>query len=258
MRFKSGILAPLGTSPPVVTELLDYLFSLGERVSDVTVLITAEPLVKVGVPLVKAAVGDRYPEVRVHVKSLPFVDVGSVEEYERFVVEVAGIMRDEFVQHRVSRLFINLAGGRKNMASSLTLLAQLFNVASVFHIVHRDVKAFNAYLERVRRTIEKVAEAEDPFAEYGKHREELEPLMYPSPEDYRVIEMPVIPIPRSVVRALARLEPITDRKGLRISERYLRDLRRRGLIKLTPNKIYLEDKLKPLVEAARLAAETFT
>jgi len=258
LRFKSGVLAPLGTSPPVVTELLEYLFSLGERVLDVTVLITANSLVKVGAPLVKAAVGDRYPWVRVHVKSLPFSDVGSLEEYERFVVGAAGIMRDEFVEHRVSRLLINLAGGRKNMSSSLTLLAQLFDVASVFHIVHRDVKAFNAYLERVRRTIENVAEAEDPKAEYAKHREELEPLMYPPPEDYTVIEMPVMPIPRSMIRALARLEPISDRRRLRIPQEYLRELRRRGLIKLTPNKIYLEDKLKPLVEVAKLAAETFT
>lgn len=251
MAAKSSMVATLGTSPPVVTELLQHLLSVGERLTDITVLYTAEPDVEAAFEAVKCAVADRHPRVRVHGVRVEFEDIATTGEALRFLKLAAGVLRREFVRHRVERVHLNLSGGRKSMAIALATLAQFFGVAGAYLVVARDVKAFNARLERVRGYIRELAEAPDPLAYYRERREYLEPVMYPDPGEYEVVEIPVVPFPRDALGALLSLarRGRAELASVGLSEGYALALRRAGIIATVRGEAYLTDVGRELASA---------
>jgi CRISPR-associated protein Csx14 len=72
--MKTAIIAPIGTSPPVITVGID---ALDEPVSDLVLLATQDEQVLAGCDVVKLGLKSRYPRIRVHVELLPFDDISS-------------------------------------------------------------------------------------------------------------------------------------------------------------------------------------
>jgi len=240
--MKVSIIAPLGTSPPVVTEFLQYVQeALFQRVSDLTVIATAEKQVVEGVELVKEAVRDRYPHVHVHVVPLEFSDIDTQERNDEFMIKAAKVLRDQKKKHRADVVYICVAGGRRDMCVNLVLLAQIFDVNAVFHVVMPDVKTFNVALERARYKIEELAMAEDKRAYYLENKEELDPLMYPPLSRYYVIRVPILPFPRDALIETAGLlskpgrVPIQD---VALPTPYLWRLKEFGLVKISGSSVY--------------------
>lgn len=191
---KVSIVAPIGTSPPVITEFLQYVEAfLDQRVTDLTIITTKEPLVLEGLELVKAGVADRYPGVHVHVVELPYDDVDSEERSAEFSGVAAGILRDQKERYGVEVVHLCVAGGRKAVCIILSLLAQFYNVSGVYHIVMPDVKTFNQQLELIRREAKELAKAEDKLGYYRQKKVRLEPVLFPEPSTYNVIKIPIIP-----------------------------------------------------------------
>ncbi|MEM3404138.1 MAG: CRISPR-associated protein Csx14 [Nitrososphaeria archaeon] len=191
-----SIIATIGTSPPVITEFLQYVKEvLDQRVTDLTIITTKEPLVLEGLELVKAGVADRYPMVHLHVVGLPFDDVDSEERNTEFIGIAARILRDQKEKYGIEVVHLCVAGGRKEVCIMLSLLAQFYNVNGVYHIVMPDVKTFNQQLELIRYETRELANAEDKLAYYRQKKELLEPVLFPQPSTYNVIKIPVIPYP---------------------------------------------------------------
>lgn len=232
--LKSSMVATLGTSPLVVTELLQYLISVGEKITDITIIYTSEHEVQACFKLVECAVVDRYPNIRVHGKMIDQPDIMGTQDAYDFLKFAAEVLREEVVNHGVQRIHLNLAGGRKGMTIALAILAQFFPVSGAYLVVARDVKAYNIELEKIRYNINEISKSADPLEYYRSNRELFEPVMYPSKRDYGVIELPIIPYPLKTLRDLLRLK----RGECRLSRAFLERLKDAGLVTITRKNIY--------------------
>lgn len=236
---KVSIVAPIGTSPPVITEFLQYVEEvLDQRVTDLTIIATKEPLVLEGLELVKAGIAERYPMVHVHIVELPFEDVDSDERSIEFIGTAARILRDQKEKYGVETVYLCVAGGRKEVCIILSMLAQFYNVNGVYHIVMPDVKTFNLQLERVRHEIRELANAEDKLAYYRQKKELLETILFPQASTFNVIKIPVIPYSmrdlNGIKQALKRRKSTLGLIDINILSR-LRDL---GYIRISGNYAY--------------------
>jgi len=200
---KVSIVAPIGTSPPVITEFIQYVERvLDQTVTDVTIITTREPLVMQGLELVKAAVADRYPRTRVHVVELPYDDIDTEEKSMDFFSVAASVLRHQKEKYGADIVLLCVAGGRKEVCIILSLLAQFYKVNGVYHIVMSDVKAFNVDLERIRYEAEMLSKTEDKLGYYRQKKDLLEPVLFPKPHTYNVIKIPVIPYPKDALMEL--------------------------------------------------------
>ncbi|MEM0214497.1 MAG: CRISPR-associated protein Csx14 [Archaeoglobaceae archaeon] len=138
--MKTAIISPLGLSPPVITTFVE---GIGENISDLVVLTTENEDVKAGYELVRIGLRQKYPKTRLHEVTLPFEDVNTTEENLRFMSICAKIIREERERYKCDKILLNVAGGRKNMCITLSLLGQLMAVDGVYHVVSRDVKIVN-------------------------------------------------------------------------------------------------------------------
>jgi len=241
---KVSIIAPVGTSPPVVTEFLQYVEeAMCERVTDLTLMATKERAVLEGVELIKVAVRRRYPHVHLHVVELPFADIASEADHLEFMRISAKVLRDQRAVHRADKVYLCVAGGRKDMCITLSLLAQYFGVNGVFHVIMPDVKAFSVELERMRHEISELAKAEDKEAYYRERAEMFDELMYPPLKSYVAIRIPIIPVPQSVVRDVMKiLKAGRVRKAdVDVPVSFLRDLEASGIVRVTRNFIYARE-----------------
>jgi len=233
---RASLIATLGTSPPVITEFLRYMIE-AERapVTDLTIIATQEREVLNGLELAKTAVKDRYNHVRIHEEILPFTDITSNNENEEFMKRMAQILAAQRRRYRAESIHLCLAGGRKDMSITTAILAQYLGVNSVYHIIMPNIKAFNAELERARKNIEELANAQDKQAYYNQHRELLEPLMYPPLHTYSIITIPLLPYPAHLLRETHQILKAekTEPTKTRLPQDMLRAMQNAGLIKIT-------------------------
>jgi len=200
--MKTAIIAPIGTSPPVITAGID---ALDEPVSDLVLLATKDEQVLAGCDVVKLGLKSRYPRIRVHVELLPFDDISSDVENLTFMAIAARVIKKERESYGCERILLNVAGGRKNMCITLALLGQLLNVDGVYHIVNHEVKLFNQHLERMRPTMMRLFRAEneeDKIMIYADNREMFEYILYPPKNEYELIRIPTLPYPVSYISSL--------------------------------------------------------
>jgi CRISPR-associated protein Csx14 len=249
---KISIIAPLGTSPPVVTEFLQYVQeSMFESVTDLTLIATKEQAVLEGLELIKVAVKRRYPKVHVHIVELPFTDIASEADHLEFMKICAKILKDQRDVHRADKVYLCVAGGRKDMCITLSLLAQYFGVNGVFHVIMPNVKAFSSELERMRYEISELARAGDKEAYYQAKAERFDELMYPPIKSYITIRIPIIPIPQNIIYDVIKILKAkkVERKDVDLPISFLKDLEASNIIRLTKNFILIEDVGYNILEA---------
>lgn len=232
--MKTAIVSPVGTSPPAVTSLLDYLARANkDRIHDLVLLVTSRRLVRESAEIVYSAIEVNYPQTRVHIKDMDIDDTGDWDEQLIFMKVATDTIKEERLEHKVDNLYLNIAGGRKNMSVILTLLGQLYAVEGIFHVIHPGVQAFNEELERRRYEIGEHFASEDLTAYYIKNRDVFDPLLFPPLGEYEVLKIPYLPYPPRTLYALKQL--LVKDYPLPVSEvdlevEFLRLLERVGLI----------------------------
>ncbi len=237
----------IGYSPPVVTEVVEWLVRARVRAGSrlfVGVVSTGET--RRFVKVVEAAVKcRRYRGVDVVVEEIPLSvhDVDSRDGVLEVFVKTLGYL----AAHGPVR-YVSVAGGRKSESVAMALAAQVAG-ALVVHAVLPDVKTFNIELEKVRGLIEEVAESENPVETYRRYREELDRVMFP--RGVEVFEIPIVPLPPKVLDALAAVargnvlaEDIDEEFGRGYSEL----LKRCGLVSKVDGRLVPTDTLKRLLE----------
>ncbi len=200
--MRTAVISPLGMSPPVVTTFVDYL----EGVRDLVVLTTGEERVKQGFELIKVALKIKYPFTRVHEVKIPFEDVMTQDQNFEFMRIAGRVIKDQKEKFGSDVIYINVAGGRKNMCITLSILSQFLNVDGIFHIVSPDVKIVNEMLENLRKDIERIYLEDDEERKLEIYREKEEffdPLMFP--REYEVIRIPTIPVPQDYMKRLVEI-----------------------------------------------------
>ncbi len=196
------MIAPLGLSPPVITEFVEHLVRKGEPPEEVLVIRTADPQVDVGFRVLVAAIRLRYPSIGVMDGVVRVDDVDSQEGMREFLAETASVL--SAAQGRWP-LRLLVSGGRKSMTVALTALAPFLLAEGVYHVVVPHIRVASSRLEAVREIMREVAGSPDPVAAYEEKMEELDPVFWPPPSEYRVVRLPVIPYPPDVAQAVARV-----------------------------------------------------
>ena len=231
----------LGTSPPIITEFVDYLESSEfNRVTDLVVIATRDPEVTVGLPLIREAIKCRKPHVNIHIKALPIDDIGNQDDTLLVAETVATTIIEERNIHRCECVYMTISGGRKDMSVMMALVAQIAGVDGIYHLIHKDVVRYNIMLERMRHEIIQLAESENPGAYYEAHAADFNRLMYPEPSDLAAIKLPILPYPRS---QLIKLLDILENGGtaLEVEQATIDSLSRSGLLTETRGKLVPTD-----------------
>lgn len=182
--MKVAVVAPLGMSPPVITSFVHYL----GNVRDLVVITTSDERVKQGFSLVRTAMKARYGRTRVHEIEVPFEDITTEEQNFEFMRVAGKAIRRQKEKFGSDVVYLNVAGGRKNMCITLSILGQFLNVDGVFHVVSPDVKIVNEMLENLRRDIERIHLAEsdeERLRIYEEKARYFDALMFP--ENYSVV-----------------------------------------------------------------------
>ena len=234
--MRTAVISPLGMSPPVVTAFVDYLGG----VKDLVVITTANKRVKEGFELIRVAMKIRYPKTRIHEVELPFEDVMNEEQNFEFMRIAGRVIKKQKEKYGSDVVYLNVAGGRKNMCITLSILGQFLNVDGIFHVVSPDIKVVNEALENLRADIERIylAETEEEKIIIYKEKERyFDSLLFP--EDYEVVRIPTIPIPQDYIRRLVDILFNEKLDSLTYSEKEM--LLRHGLIERVGNKLKVTD-----------------
>lgn len=240
--MKTALIAPIGTSAPVVTEMVMHLHGLnGHRLTDVVILPTRDEFVRAHAVLAEEAIKYKYPRIRVHTHQLPFADIESTRDTLESMRRTARIIKKEREVHKCEKVYLSIAGGRKDVCTSLAIVGQLVGVDGVFHVINPDVVSFNIGLERIKDIIIELYKAppEQRGEVYRAHAEIFERVMFPSIENLRYVQIPCIPYPREHLGKVATLllsssTPI-DRVGILLSE--LKRLERAGIIRVFKDRV---------------------
>ncbi|MDK2373339.1 MAG: CRISPR-associated ring nuclease [Candidatus Korarchaeota archaeon] len=253
MRYFSdySLLAPLGLSPPIVTELIQYLdWQYSMKPKTVELILTRDKRVQEGAKLVEVAVKDRYPKAEVVSLTLDYEDIVN----ENVAFDFMRIAASEIARLE-KPVYLLISGGRKNVSVEVALLGQVLAVSGIYHVVVPDVRVVNIELERLRPKIEELASSGDPLS-YYRENEELQNLMYP-PMTYGVMRIPMLPLPYSIIRRVARiLSEGGSRSELEdLGEDYIAALRFSGLIQVSGGRIIPTDLGRAIGEAMREAVE---
>jgi len=238
-----AVISPLGMSPPVVTAFVDYLGG----VRDLVVITTADKRVKEGFELIRLALKAKYSKTRVHEVELPFDDVTNEEQNFEFMRIAGRAIKKQKEKFGSDVVYLNVAGGRKNMCITLSILGQFLNVDGIFHVVSPDVKVVNETLENLRADIERIYLADDEKEKMKIYREKeryFNSLLFP--KEYEVVRIPTIPIPQDYIRRLVDITFNEKLDSLTYSEKEM--LLRHGLIERVGSGLKVTDFGKRFAE----------
>jgi len=225
--MKVAVVSPLGMSPPVVTSFVDYLGG----VEDLILITTTNERVKQGYELVRVAMKLKYERTRIHRLEIPFDDVTTEDENFKFMNIAGKAIKRQKEKFGSDIVYLNVAGGRKNMCITLSILGQFLNVDGIFHVVSPNIKIVNEMLENLRPDIKRIyiAESEDEKLSIYREKEKyFNSLMFP--KDYEVVRIPTIPISEDYIKRIIQALNTGDLKSLTPSERRL--LERHGLLEM--------------------------
>ncbi len=204
--MKVCMIAPVGKSPAVVTELALYLDGLeGDDLTDIILMPTENEFVEAGMHLIAHGCMRRFPNVRIHVEQLNYSDIETDEQNIDFMKKVVKTIRVERERYKVNKIYLNVAGGRKVTCISLAQIGGLMGVDGAFHLIHKEVDTINLPQERMKSEILGILEAEDMAQYYEIHKEDFDRLLFPPFEDFRVLKIPIIPFPPDMISLLKRL-----------------------------------------------------
>ncbi len=200
--MKTAMIVPLGMSPPIVTAGMD---ASDFKVTHLIMIATKHPVVLAGLDLINVALSVRSPKIKIHAEILPYEDVTKTTENFAFMETSIRLIREARVKQGCDRVLLNVAGGRKNMCITLTMIGQLMNVDGVFHIGNPQFNLLNQGLERLRGDIDQMHAAEtleEKQAIYKAKKKQFDHVLFPPRSDYEIIRVPTFPVDQSTVQRL--------------------------------------------------------
>ena len=243
--MKTAVIAPLGLSPPVITS---FLVGIGEKITDLVLLTTENESVKAGFELIRIGMSLKFPQTRIHEVVLPFDDVATTEENLRFMAICAKVIREEREKYGCERILLNVAGGRKNMCITLSLLGQLMAVDGVYHVVSRDVKVVNQLLESLREDIKRIYQAknyEEKLKIYREKERYFNSLLFPTPDDFEIVRIPTLPYPREYLQKIL-VNLLQNIEAFSLEEKLM--LEKHGILERIGSRFILSDYGKKFVD----------
>jgi len=134
--MENVLIATLGESPIVVTAMYDLLKKEKGLVIDKIVVLypEKEALISTAFDLIREALRDRCEVIP---ECLPFEDVANEADSFYFLHTLYRLLND--AQKSENRVYLSLAGGRKNMSALMAILVPLFPcVEGLYHVIDPD------------------------------------------------------------------------------------------------------------------------
>lgn len=194
-KVKSAVISPIGTTPMVASEIMDFLLRVDDNLRDVYLLHTTSDFVVRGTYACMSAIETRFPHIHVHLETIPESDIFDDVSLVNYVSKLCGIISDGRKRYGVRKFYLNATGGRKIQSMLLTLIASLVENTVLFNVVNTEIQNYNIDYEKVRDVIQTFS-PENRKEVYIRNREQLEKVFFPKMENIFVINVPVIPIPK--------------------------------------------------------------
>lgn len=136
MGRESVLLISLGRSPAVVTETVDALLDKGIHPKRVYLVTTRDEMIcNECIPLLKEEFDRFYKPKGIELHPYDCIlsqdDIYTAEDNIELMGQVAGLLKRE----RNNDILLSMAGGRKTMSAAMALLAQIYDVKAITHVL---------------------------------------------------------------------------------------------------------------------------
>ncbi|MEM0133954.1 MAG: CRISPR-associated protein Csx14 [Thermoplasmatales archaeon] len=176
--MKSALINPMGTSPMVATEMVNYLRNIDDRLRDVILICTDHRTVVAGANAAASAIKDRYPGIRVHMVRLEFPDIHDESSLLSFLSAFIDVTKKER-SYDVDTIYLNVSGGRKVQNIVLSLYAGILGIDQVYNVFDPDLENFNARYEEVKSDVIDGFGDSSSVERYREMKPLIESIFYP-------------------------------------------------------------------------------
>ena len=236
-KLKSALISPIGTSPMVASEIMDYILKVDETIRDVYLLHTTSDFVKKGTYACMSAIETRYAHIHAHLEEIEESDIFDDQSLVTYVSKLCKIIEEGRRKFGVGKFYLNATGGRKVQSMLLTLISSLVDNTVLFNIVNKDTQNFNVAYERIRDIIETFSLVNRNEV-YSRHRNELDSVFFPRMDNIFVINVPTIPIPRDFKAKIRNCITGIDFEGGYVADYEIEAIRQAGLITVDNHRTY--------------------
>lgn len=207
MGTKTVVLAPMGTSPPVITEFVEYFMRRNIKITDIAIFTTKNNIVRYSTDFVRIALKIRYPDIHTDIIELDFEDTLTTEDNISFMRTIADYIVGYREKNQDPRIYLNVAGGRKNMCITLSILGQIAGVNGIYHVVNENYKSINERMNEtaMKMRIEEIHRAkteEKKIQLYKREQGKYDSLLFPDEREYSLIQIPMIPYSKKYLRKI--------------------------------------------------------
>ncbi len=199
-----AVISTIGLSPPVVSIFVDWMEHNGFKVGKCVIIATSDEEVIKGSILAKYAILSRYRGVDVDIKRMSYKDIDSFDrvlDFMKLLIDlIVSLRREGYTQ-----IYINIAGGRKEMGIVASIIAELLAVSGVYHVITRGVKLSDEKLMYIKEHMDKLYSIDEKLKYYLNHRDIFDEVMYPGHPNYTVIPIPIIPYPEDILTKIINI-----------------------------------------------------
>lgn len=236
--MRSSLINPMGTSPMVVTEMVNYIRNTDNSLKDVVLICTSSQNVISGAYAALGAIKDRYPDIRTHIVRLEMDDIYNESSLLSFLSDFVDAVNRER-DHGIDNLYLNVSGGRKIQNIILALYSGILGINEVYNIFDPEVENYSMRYEEVRSDIlENFKEGKDYLQVYRAMKDRLDPLFYPSLDKLIFLRVGVLKMPADELVKLRQAITGTDFTDGSIEDFRLRAYKKSGFITYDRSRTY--------------------
>jgi len=236
--MKSALINPMGTSPMVATEMVNFLKNTDDKLRDVVMICTDSESVVAGANAASGAIRDRYPEIRVHMVKLRITDVYDEDSLLSFLGTFIDVVKEERL-YGVDTIYLNVSGGRKIQNIVLSLYAGILGIDHVYNVFDPEMENFNARYEYVKPDIiDKFRDGNRSLENYREMKAKIEDIFYPSLSRLVFLRVGVMQMPKDEKIKLREALSGVDYTDGSIEDYRLKAYRSSGLITYDRSRTY--------------------
>jgi len=139
-KVMATLISAVGTSPMVVSEIIDELKKRGTQIDKVVLLVTQSPEINTAFYALALDLKWNYG-IKIERIDLPFEDVKSQEDHDAFVRIAREVIEREKSKDKV---IVSVAGGRKTMSVGMYKAGIEAGVEEIYHIIAEEIPGTHA------------------------------------------------------------------------------------------------------------------
>lgn len=202
--MRSCLINPMGTSPMVATEMVDFLREYDKNLTDIIMISTKSERVINGSYMAGSAIKNKFKNIRVHYEFLDMEDIKEDKDIVNFLDVVGSIIKKEKENYQIDKVYANISGGRKVESVILSNFSQLIGIDETWIVINLDISNYNVDFERILNELKNFTQGEN-LEYYEKNRDKFDPIFFPPRGKLSFFEIPTVKLSRDDLRILQML-----------------------------------------------------